>query len=158
MLRVILFLLLFLVPGWGQEVYQNREEGYSLEVPSGWEKSVAPGKVSIIAPSSEPLGSFDIVVELSEGLDLQEFVQRYLQIAGTDGAKTLSQKDVKLSGHPAVALVLLYPIRGVEVRMEVTVFLLEERAVTLTAMAVDSDFDNHRPTFRALLESFKLED
>lgn len=154
----LLLILLVLAPVAAQELYQNREEGYSLEVPAGWEQSVAPGKVSLVTPKSEPLGSFDVVVEMHEGLELEEFVQRYLQIAGQDGARTLSQEKTEILGEPAVRLALLYPIRGAEVKMEVTIFLREERAFSLTGMAIASDFPSHRETFEAIRASFKFGD
>lgn len=155
---ILLMVCLLWGHGYAQERYYNREEGYSIETPTGWERVAEPGKVSMLAPKSLPLATIDVVVEPIEEDDLGKFVSEYLQIAGKDGAKTLLQEETEVNGRAAVHLRLLYPIRGSSVQMDTTIFIAHDRAFAITGMTREADFATHSQTFDSAIGSFRLEE
>ncbi len=170
-LALLAFLLIITVPAWADdwETYSSNKYGFSLDYPSSWEQQIDDDALLtltyleeempvIIAVMSEPLSEEDKAAGVEQVVNkLLTEIQADLEEQGLSDLEITDLSEVDLNGIPATRLSLSVTFMElIFMSMENIILWNEDNAIYLTYMAEDTVFDTHYPTWKTLMESFKL--
>ncbi len=147
------------------EKYTNTANGYSLEYPSDWKKNDVPQlDLVLFAPYKEkddkPLASMNVISEkVGNGINLEQF---YSQSA-TNLSTALKEVNVEktgttmLNGTPSKWMQYTHVMQGVKFTVIQYFIVSNETIYLITFSASKDEFEQYRPDFERIANSFKLQ-
>lgn len=144
------------------QVYENKEVGYKLTIPSGWEKVVSSfdGDVMVEYKKAEfePLPSFNIISTKIKPYDLyNKENQKEIKNEIDKNLKCAEEKNIKISGKPAYLLVYGVEKDKVSVIISQIYVFHKEYLMVLTCGCVEDRFPSIEPKFSEILQAVKFE-
>jgi len=146
--------------------YTNKEKGFSIKFPADWERKEGMMGTAVLAlsPQEGTADQFRVNVnvtieDLPKTLSLDEYVAAAL------GAlrKVLTDLEehensaMNVAGTPAKRLIFSHRMGAIKVKAMQCVLVKGTRGYVITCSAAPDQFDNYRPKFDEIVQSFRFE-
>ena len=131
---------------------------FTIETPDDWrDRSI----ITFVAHSSPNEFAPNMVIT-REAIDfemsVEEYAHRQFDIARREvaGMKILTQKNITLSGRPAIEIIQRLTARDLNLQQLQTFILMDEEICVVTCTATVGNFNQYLPRFRKILDSFQI--
>ena len=144
----------------------NRQHGFTLKVPEGWEPAATPAFVNSLLGDTVPAivarvlsGKGDLIqVEISplNGKDLKTHVDGLIAVAKKlEGAQEFELTDTKLANRPAIRRVYSTDRTGERKTMSYYI-ARQHKCIVLACQASKARFDQAKPAFEEAVKGFLI--
>jgi hypothetical protein len=146
------------------EKYTNAEKGYSIEYPSDWKKNDVPQlDLVLFAPTKEagemPHASVNIVSEkVGKGIHLEQFYSESVSNLSTALKEVQVEKSgtAELNGITGKWIQYTHVMQGVKFKVLQYFVVADETIFLITFSSSADDFEQYRPDFEKIANSFKV--
>lgn len=167
MIRTIIALLLISSPLIAEtmETYASQENGFSIDFPTTWEKKQGLMGIDVMAfaPFDSPEDILRentniLVSTLETSMTSKEFVRQNL-----DGLEQIltdfvleDQQEITLDGVKGTMILYRHKYNEIPLQVAQYLILVDNQAYIITFSSTPQDFPSYKPTFDAIIKSFKL--
>ena len=146
--------------------YYNKQKGFSIKLPSGWELKQEYLKTTVAAfsPKDNAEDKFRenvnvLVEDLSSVLSVREYYEMNLtkMHQHIKDFQEINSGQTTINNEPAMWLIYAHKMGPTEVKAKVYYLVKGQRAYSITGAAVPELFDKYKPIFEMSVMSFKFE-
>lgn len=144
-----------------QNVYENKEIGYSVSIPGGWKipEGVTVGELYIEygAAPFDPKPSFNVVSTKVEKFDVTDSArQKEIKDEIDKELKPASERNTMIAGQPTYQIVYGYEKDKESIMVLQTYLFNKDHLIVLTGGCREEEFNNYLKEFNTILSSLKL--
>jgi hypothetical protein len=145
--------------------YQDRDLGFALELPEGWELGEAPNENTavLLSPLEGEGDAFRenmnvIVTKLDADISLSDLFNLNVENAKMmlPGFEAIEVEAVDVAALPAMKLIYSFTVEGTTLKNIVYILLDGRTMYTITFSCLEARFDEFRPVFEMIGSSFQL--
>lgn len=131
---------------------------FAIETPDDWrDRSI----ITFVAHGSPNEFAPNVVITreaVNFEMSVEDYAHRQFDIAQKEvaGLKILKQKNITLSGRPAVEIVQRLSAHSLNLQQLQTFILMDEEICVVTCTATIGNFNQYLPRFRKILASFRI--
>jgi hypothetical protein len=151
--------------------YENTKEGFSLLLPKGWEITTGSYNMKVLARVPEKGSKYRtnfllsvsdlkaVEAKLGKKLSFSEFyeINKAILLEALPGIKYNIEEGSILSGpHRGKTISFKIRLKNISLKYFIGIWLIKDRAYTISASAEAEKFDNYLPIFEKVMHSLRV--